>query len=122
MTTVPFYDGTGYLQLNSDGDLQLTSDIGSEILERLRSRRGTFPFDPEYGSNLYKLVNSKGISSGVITSWVKDALEPMVKQGRLQENIQVNPVKIGTEAIINITVRDSDNNLSQLSLKSFLLS
>jgi phage gp46-like protein len=120
--TAPLYDGSGYLQLDETFNMVLSSnDILSEVMERLRSRRGSYIFDRTYGSDLYLLLNSRNISVGQISAWVRDALQPMINNGRIQNNLKIIPLKIGNVVKISIAFTADDGVQVTAIFSSFLL-
>ena len=120
--TAPLYDGSGYLQLDSNFNMVLSSnDILSEVMERLRSRRGTYIFDQTYGSELYLLLNSRNISVGQISAWVRDALQPMINNGRIQNSLKIIPLKSGNIVKISITFTAENGEQITAIFSSFLL-
>ena len=120
--TSPEYDGTGYLKMESGNIVLSENDILSEVLERLRSRRETYPFAGDYGSNLYLILNGRGINSGQVTAWAREALIPMVINGRITNDILVNSVILGNSAKISITVTAVGGESVTAIFSTFLLS
>jgi len=123
--TAPLYDGTGRLQArDEDGNglkiILSENDVLSEMLERLKSREASFAYDANYGSQFYKIPNSRTVSNGQINSWAKSALQPMVDNGKILQNIIVDSVKINSATYIQITATASNNEEIVAKFKSTL--
>jgi hypothetical protein len=110
------------LSLDGKGNVQLVAnDVQSEILERLRSRRGTNLYDTTYGSQLYLILNNRNVSTGQINAWVREALKPMVDNGRLRDDIQAFSIMLGGNVKINITTTSANGEQITAIFNSFLL-
>ena len=117
----PQYTGNGYLAMDATGNVVISEGLQSEILSRLKSQVNTFPFDLTYGSRLYDVLNSKQMSVGVVSSWIRTALRPMVQSGRIKDNIIVKPVFLGNQALIGITTTNSEGVTTTLKVNTLLL-
>lgn len=118
----PLYDGSGRLQIDNLGNVVLQDNgIQSEILERIRSIRGTNIYDSDYGSELPLLLNSRVNSTGLINSWVLQALQPMVDADKITSDILVSTVLIGNGAKIEVTTTAVGGEEITAIFSSFLL-
>ena len=119
--TAPLYEN-GYIQIDDKGSVVLSSnDVQSEMLERLRARSGTNLYDPTYGSELYLMLNSRNLSSGQVNSWVRDALLPMVTNGRLLNDIVSFSIIAGSFVKINISATSANGEQVTAVFSSLLL-
>lgn len=100
----PKYD-QGHTELDSKGNIILAQeDTVFEVVERLTAIRGTYIFVPTYGSDLFNLVGEHRISNAEAENIVRQALAPMVAQGKIQERMVVLPYIQGSSIIIKVVV------------------
>lgn len=121
VTKSPKYENRK-LVIDNTGNIVLEEpDIASEILERLISKRGTNPFRPTHGSNIFKSLNSRGIVSNQISIWAREALQPMIEQGRIDSTLVILPAIVQNKLLIDITVKNADGQLVTVKFFSYLL-
>ena len=104
-----------------DGDIVLTNSILTEVYLRLVSERGSYPFDPSFGSDLKSLINQRQLTSAIITNSVVNALRPMVDNGDLLYPPTVEVRRIDSEAKLSINLHPKDSRPETLTLASYAL-
>ena len=121
INSAPLYRN-GDIVLGDDGNVEVSyNDIESEILERLESVRGSFPFNEDYGSDIKSLQNSRGnLSAGDCYNIVKDALQPMIDSGRIKNDLLVNRIINGNLLNIIIKVTANVGGIVTANYKTFL--
>lgn len=104
INTSPLYKDKDIV-LDSTGNISMSyNDISSEIIQRLTSIRSTAPFLKDYGSRVAELQNKRvSVNSGEAYSIVKEALQPMITNGRIKDDLVVNVILNGN--LLNIVVR-----------------
>lgn len=121
----PKYNMNSHLELDDTGNIILVQDqTAYEILTRLNSLRATYFHDIKFGSELPKILNSKGgtanINNTKITQWVRDALSPMITQGKIKSKMKVIPFITNTLVKIDITCYNIEGKPITSIFKSFL--
>jgi len=83
----------GDLQVNADNQLQRDQTLTSRCLLRLRTRRGSWFDDSEFGSRIHEIQIDKG-AQRLLQDAITEALEPLVDSGELLT------IEVATESFI----------------------
>lgn len=126
VNTVPVWDyEKEELVLDSEGFVEtITDGTSMEVTQRLQCRRGSYIHDPEYGSTLYEIINNRNINitQNAIKVSVLEALNPMVRQGKIDSSIQVISNISAIQVKVFVTVKDSQGKVINAIFSSFITS
>ena len=112
----------GYLEIDNTGNIVLEQPaLIGELQMRIRTRRGTYPFDLKFGSQFYKIINSRGISPNQITIWGREALEPMIEQKKIKSTLVIVPRINQNRVIIEITATTTSGQVLPIQFFSYLV-
>jgi phage gp46-like protein len=112
----------GYLEIDNTGNIILEQPaLIGELQMRIRTRRGTYPFDLNFGSQLYKIINSRGISPNQVTIWAREALESMIAQKKIKSTLVIIPRINQNRVIIEITATTTSGQVLPTQFFSYLV-
>lgn len=119
LATTKFVRVTEYTSPSYDFlDLYEEHAVVDFILKKLQIMKGTYPFDPEYGSNLLKYI-FEPLDENTING-IKEEIGKVVGEYPVIEDydMEIEERQIGKEVIINIILNFRSGNAYSISLNS----